>query len=68
MSVPARLYKYRSLAGDSRNYTHSAIVDTEIYFPRYRDFNDPFDCRLNVRADGNDDLMSQMEAATTMSP
>ena len=49
MAVPPLLYKYRSLTGPNRKFTERAITKSEIYFPRCSEFNDPFDCRLNVR-------------------
>jgi len=64
MSVPSRLYKYRSLMGESRDRTRRAIVDTEVYFSRCTQFNDPFDCRLNVRGETDDELRRQMDAVT----
>ena len=64
MAVPKRLYKYRSMMGDSRERTRRAIVDTEIYLPRCTEFNDPFDCRLNVSGLTEDAAIRQMEKAT----
>jgi hypothetical protein len=64
MSVPSRLYKYRSLMGESRDHTRRAIVDTEVYFSRCTQFNDPFDCRLNVRGETDDKLRRQMDTVT----
>jgi hypothetical protein len=64
MCIPSRLYKYRSLTGESRERTRRAIVDTEVYFARRTQFNDPFDCRLNVRGELSDELRRQMDAKT----
>jgi Protein of unknown function (DUF2971) len=65
MSIPTHLYKYRSLSGEkSRDRTRKEIVDTEVYFPCCKQFNDPFDCRLNVRGDFSADDRRQMDTAT----
>lgn len=64
MNVPRRLYKYRSLTGKNREYAQRAIAETEIYFPRCTEFNDPFDCRLNVRGEFDPTQKQQMERAT----
>lgn len=42
---PKYLYKYRSLETEQqRRYVESTVIDGMIYFPRPREFNDPFDC------------------------
>lgn len=46
--VPKRLYKYRSLYGESRDRTIDAIRKTEAYFSRPSQFNDPHDCNLTI--------------------
>lgn len=63
-SIPTHLYKYRSLIGESRDRTRKAIVGTEVYFSCCKQFNDPFDCRLNVRGDFSLDDRRQMDTAT----
>lgn len=40
----AILYKYRAI----NDWTRSIICDDEIYFSSPSDFNDPFDCQLNI--------------------
>lgn len=47
--LPAKLYKYRSLDGDSFRYTQSIIRRNEIFFSKLRRFNDPFEGYFNVR-------------------
>jgi hypothetical protein len=42
---PARLYKYRSMAGAAAQWTESIVRKNEIFFATRRHFNDPFDCR-----------------------
>jgi hypothetical protein len=37
------LYKYRSLSGDS-SHVEQILLHDELYFPRPKEFNDPFDC------------------------
>jgi hypothetical protein len=49
MSPPLYLYKYRSLRdGPGRDGTRTALLEHAIYFPIYAQFNDPFDCNLDV--------------------
>lgn len=40
---PTHFYKYRSLKGDSLEYTRKILFDNELWFPAPRTFNDPFD-------------------------
>jgi len=46
--VPKYLYKYRSLAGRSKEYTRDLIVNQNLYFPAPVDLNDPFECKPNL--------------------
>jgi hypothetical protein len=46
--VPGHLYKYKSLAGDSRKYTRDLIVSQRLYFPAPSDLNDPFECKPHL--------------------
>jgi hypothetical protein len=49
MSVPAVLYKYRSLSGESsQRFTRSILVDGTLYFASPRELNDPFESRFSV--------------------
>ncbi len=41
---PARLYKYRDLAGSGLGFVERIILHDEIYLPSPTSFNDPFDC------------------------
>ncbi len=43
-----RLYKYRSIAECSRQYTSRIITEGCIYYAAPKQFNDPFDCRFCV--------------------
>jgi hypothetical protein len=45
VASPARLYKYRSMAGPAAQWTESIVRKNEIFFATRRHFNDPFDCR-----------------------
>lgn len=38
------LYKFKSLQGDSREYTLDIIENSRLFFSRPDQFNDPFDC------------------------
>ena len=49
LSPPLYLYKYRSLRDEwGREGARLALQDHAIYFPIYTQFNDPFDCNLDV--------------------
>jgi len=41
---PRHLYKFRSLAGDSKDRLVKIFTNQELYFPHPSEFNDPFDC------------------------
>src|SRR5262245_14846752 len=46
---PSRLYKYRSLAkGKPRQRTLAILKNLELYYSPGSDFNDPFDCNLDI--------------------
>ena len=47
------LYKYRSLAGESKDRTCHIISDSAIWFSKPADFNDPFDCFPVVKVPAN---------------
>jgi len=52
---PDKLYKYKSLADEKpRTYTSRTITHQAIYFSRYDEFNDPFDCKFTVSCDGSE--------------
>ena len=54
MDIPSHLYKYRSLRTKrDRQYTARILTHNEIYFAKYTEFNDPFDCNLHISAEGN---------------
>jgi hypothetical protein len=51
MNIPTYLYKYRSLkTKNDKLHTGRILTHNEIYFAKYTEFNDPFDCRLHVSA------------------
>lgn len=47
-----RLFKYRSIAEHSREYTSRIIADGLIYYAEPKQFNNPFDCEFCVSMDG----------------
>jgi len=54
MDVPSQLYKYRSLRTKrDRQYTERILTHNEIYFAKYKEFNDPFDCNFHISFEGN---------------
>lgn len=44
MDHPEKLYKFRSLAGDSGRHIGRTLFEGEVYFGSARRFNDPFEC------------------------
>lgn len=48
------LYKYRSLSGENRDFVKRIILESEIFFPSPVNFNDPFDCKVQLSMNGND--------------
>jgi hypothetical protein len=54
MNIPSHLYKYRSLrTKKDRQYTSHILTHNKIYFAKYTEFNDPFDCNFHISAEGN---------------
>jgi hypothetical protein len=49
----SRLYKCKSLAGPSREYTLDIIENSRVYFPTPPELNDAHDCRPIFRIDGD---------------
>ena len=47
-----RLFKYRLIRGESRDYTRRLIRDARIYYAAPGQLNDPFDCDICVTVDG----------------
>lgn len=43
---PEFLYKYRHLEGEHREWTKRIITDSEFYYAKPSEFNDPFDCNI----------------------
>lgn len=48
-------YKYRSLAGTSREWTLATLTERSLYFANPKTFNDPFDCRPIYSMDCSDE-------------
>jgi hypothetical protein len=48
-SIPLNLYKYRSIIGQTREYTRRLLTQREIYLPTSAELNDPFDCAPGCR-------------------
>lgn len=44
--LAAKLYKYRSLSNESKEYTLDIFRKCELYFSAPNSFNDPFDCKI----------------------
>jgi len=44
MDHPEKLYKFRSLVGDSGRHVGRTLFEGEVYFGSSRRFNDPFEC------------------------
>lgn len=44
-SLPRALFKYRSLSSIN---TYKIFINKELYFSAPKDFNDPFDCKINA--------------------
>ena len=45
--VPAKFYKYRSMAGESAEWVERTVLRNEIYFSPASQLNDPFELRPN---------------------
>src|SRR5688500_3594374 len=52
MNLPARLFKYMSLAGERGDRVRSAILERALYFASPDSFNDTFECRFELSAHG----------------
>jgi hypothetical protein len=44
--IPERLYKYRAI----NDNTYKLIQTNSLWFSKPKDFNDPFDCKLSIKA------------------
>lgn len=55
VAPPNILYKYRSLDAGSREHTLRTITHAEVWFSSLSEFNDPFEARVSVLMDGDDD-------------
>lgn len=52
-SLPRALFKYRSLSSIN---TYKIFVNKKLYFSTPKDFNDPFDCKINAVISDEDDF------------
>ncbi len=59
MDHPEKLYKYRSLAGDSGRHVGRTLFEGEVYFGSARRFNDPFECLPALILDGTEAQKTQ---------
>ena len=46
--LPSRIYKYRSLSGDSFKYTMDILLNSRVYIPHIKQLNDPFEGAQNI--------------------
>lgn len=51
MTLPKKLYKYRSLEGDSFKYTQAIFVRRNIYLAKVDQFNDPFEGKFRLHSE-----------------
>lgn len=65
---PPKLYKYRSLAGESFKYTQAIFARKQFYLAKANQFNDPFEGKFRLHADtSHDDLYGKLlKGAITM--
>ncbi len=59
--TPQSYFKYRSLSDD---YTEAIFEKRELWYSAPKDFNDPFDCNLQLNDDGSSD--SEITEATAV--
>ena len=52
---PPYFYKYKSIDEHHPEYSSRIFTHNELYFSSVNDFNDPFDCRFQVKFRGSDD-------------
>lgn len=57
-SLPRALFKYRSLSSIN---TYKIFVNKKLYFSTPKDFNDPFDCKINAVISDEDDFALSLE-------
>ena len=43
-----KFYKYRSFQGQSRQFTNDIVVNSNLYFAKPNEFNDPFEFQVNI--------------------
>jgi hypothetical protein len=53
--IPGFLYKYCKLNEENSKWIQRIFADNEIYFASPRQFNDPFDCRVQASFDATDE-------------
>src|ERR1035437_4812899 len=42
-----KLYRYYSCSGEYKDFVREVIVDNKLYFNSPKQFNDPFDCKID---------------------
>lgn len=55
LNVPRRLYKYRSVSQGALSNTKKLVVNSEFYFPKAEQLNDPFELSPYLENDLSDD-------------
>lgn len=53
------LYKYRALNEQNHRYMERIFTHNELYFPSPREFNDPFDSKIQLYFDGTEEEWSR---------
>lgn len=56
--LPRALFKYRSLSSIN---TYKIFINKELHFSAPKDFNDPFDCKINAVISDEDDFALSLE-------
>lgn len=52
--IPDHLYRYSSLSERRLGWIQKAILESELYFPSPKKFNDPFDCKIPATFKANE--------------
>lgn len=60
--IPKELYKYRAF---DEKRLKDAILNTDVYFSCCNQFNDPFDCSLNIKGDVDEQARAEMMKITS---
>ena len=51
--MPSKLYKYSGVSGPRLDWVRRLLLDSELYFPPPKTFNDPLDCRISFHYDSS---------------